>query len=616
MGGLPSEEIKSRLDIHDVIAGYIRLQKQGANWRALCPFHNEKTPSFYVSATRQMWHCFGCGEGGDMFTFVMKMEGLEFPDALRLLAKKAGVVLKAQDPKLASERATLLAICAQAARFFRTNLEEGESGAAARAYLLSRGLSRATIGEFGLGYAHAGWDSLFQFLAMKGYAAGMVEKAGLINKSEKSGTAKYYDKFRDRIMFPIADHNGDTIAFTGRYLTPREGEGKYVNSPQTLLYNKSAVLYGMDKVKMEAKKKDVIVLVEGQMDVIMAWQDGVKNAVAVSGTAFTTQQLKLIARYTKNITILFDADPAGDSATRKSIALAHAGGFSVRVARMPESKDPADLVAARPGELAGVVDGAVSVMDFYFQIAAERHDPKMLAGKKAIGDLLLPQIKKIANKIESHHWLERLSVMLGVKMDYLEEEMRVVKDDDERAFAGDEQQGNNKDIRAEKTAVDKLLEHIIAVCSAVPNKEEAKALAASLAHYEFPAMIVDGTPTARELVSPGMAELFTFFYRHGTIDPLSKEISKDGLEQGTAALREILLAAELGSYENPAHEIIFCARRIEQEMLDAELQKLEAALAAAEAERDPVLSEHLFQEVHALSAKKMKLFAPSPQPAA
>ena len=594
MSGFPSEEIKSRLDISDVLSEYIKLQKNGANYRALCPFHSEKTPSFFVSPARQIWHCFGCGLGGDIFSFVMKMEGVEFVDALRLLAKKAGIELKSQDPKLSSERSLILEICAEATRFFQNNLAD-KSGEEALEYLKKRGFSKEAVKEFRVGWAPDEWSALYNFLSLKGYKADMIEKAGLVLASDKSGRRKYFDRFRGRIMFPLADQNGAIVGFTGRYLKERPNEGKYVNSPQTPVFNKSAYLFGLDKSKMEIRKSDLAVVVEGQADLMMAWSDGVKNIVAVSGTAFTEQQLNLLGRYTRNLCLIFDSDSAGDTATQRSIALAHALGFSVKVARISDGKDPADFVQAHPGQFAGEIEKAISIMDYYFKHAVEKYDSKNVDGKKQIGAFLLPQIKKIKNKIEAHHWLEKLAGLLGTKIEYLEEEMKQMFLPDEEVLSS---RGRAPAESAEtKTILDSLLEHLMALILSLKNQPAMEKIVKDIERSRFYDIM------ARERKTPA-ERVFDVFIKDCKIgkSPDSFLSKFDEKEQGIA--RKILLDAELASYDDIEKEISFCLSRIEKEIIAGQLKTLESRLRQAEAEKDAKLAEELLREVHSLSAKR------------
>ena len=284
----PVEQIKQRLSVVDVIQSYIKLDKAGANFKARCPFHSEKTASFFVSPARDIWHCFGCSRGGDIFAFVMEIEGVEFIEALKILAERAGIKLKMEDPRLRNERVRLLDLMKDAADFYRRELDKREE---VLDYLHKRGLKTETIQSWHLGYApqeSEGWRNLYEYLLSKGYSDEEMEKTGMAIKADQR-EKRYYDRFRGRIMFPIFDFSGRVVGFSGRLYPEieKEGVGKYINSPQTVLYDKSKILYGFDKAKTEIRKKDACVLVEGQMDVLMSHQAGVANSVAVSGTGLT-----------------------------------------------------------------------------------------------------------------------------------------------------------------------------------------------------------------------------------------------------------------------------------------------------------------------------------------
>ena len=437
----PIDEIKNRLDIVEVIRGYIRIHKAGANYRALCPFHNEKKPSFFVSPARQIWHCFGsCSEGGDIFKFVMKIEGVEFGDALRILAQKAGVELKKQDPKLRTERQRLYEISDLACRFFGKQLEESSAGKEAKKYLLDRGLKEESIKKWRLGYAPDIWQGLSDFLVGRGYKREEIEKAGLALKSEK--TNNYYDRFRGRIIFPIFDLSSQAIGFGGRVFkqTHRpdgQEEAKYINTPNTPLYDKSRILYGLNKAGIEARKKDACILVEGYVDVIMANQAGFENIVATSGTALTPYQLKILKRYSDNILTAFDMDVAGNSATKRGIDLAQAQGFSIKIVTMPEGTDPADIISKNPEDWQNLVEKARSIHNFYFENTLSKFDKNTLEGKKEISKILLPVIKKIPNKIEQNVWIQGLAETLGVREEDVLEELRKTKIEQIEVGAGE-----------------------------------------------------------------------------------------------------------------------------------------------------------------------------------
>ncbi len=436
----PVEEIKSRLDLVEFIQSYIRLQKAGINYRANCPFHTEKTPSFFVSPTRQIWHCFGgCQKGGDIFKFVMEVEGLDFPEALRLLAGRAGVVLKREDPTIRSERNRLYDLCEEAAKVFEKSLE---LTLPAKNYLLQRGLRQETMKEFRLGFAPQSWDFLLRALASHGFKKEEMEKAGLVIKSEDKSS--WYDRFRSRIMFPITDANSRVVGFGGRIfalssevLTKEGGKSssakatedvaKYVNTPNTMTYDKSRILYGFDKAKQEIRTQNRVVLVEGYMDCIMSHQAGVQNTVAVSGTAFTTQQLKILRRLCDTLVCSFDTDEAGDSATKRSLALAAEFEFDRRIVLIPSGKDPADTVKESSEAWQKAVLEAKPVVEFYFEKALRNFNPASADGKKSISAILLPYIAELASEIEKAHWVGRLGTDLGISEEAIWREIRRTK---------------------------------------------------------------------------------------------------------------------------------------------------------------------------------------------
>ncbi|MCK4454262.1 DNA primase [Candidatus Parcubacteria bacterium] len=419
----PIDEIKNRLDIVEVIGGYIKLQKTGINYRAICPFHSEKRPSFFVSPSRQMWHCFGsCSEGGDVFKFIMKIEGVEFPEALKILAQRAGVELKKISPKIRTERQRLYEISDLAANFFSKQLES-KTGQQAKKYLLERGISEDSIKKWRIGYAPDVWEGLSDFLVSQGYKREEIIKAGLAIKKEEGGGGEY-DRFRKRIMFPIFDLNSQVVGFTGRIFGDSKEVAKYVNTPNTPLYDKSRILYGLNKAKMAIRQEDECILVEGQTDVILSHQSCVENVVATSGTALTPFQLAILKRYSENLVTAFDMDIAGDSATKKGIDLAQVQGFNIKVAIMPEGKDPADIASENPEQWKEIIDKTKSIMDFYFETTFSKFDSKTAEGKKVISKILLPKIKKIPNKIEQAHWIQQLSQKIEIKEVDIEVELK------------------------------------------------------------------------------------------------------------------------------------------------------------------------------------------------
>ncbi|MBM3257768.1 MAG: DNA primase, partial [Candidatus Nealsonbacteria bacterium] len=428
----PIDEIKSRLDIVEVIGSYIKLQKAGANYRAVCPFHSEKKPSFFVSPARQIWHCFGCGRGSDMFGFVKEIEGVEFGDALRILAQRAGVELRKQTKEykeFQTEREKLYEICDLSTKFFEKQLSESKTGKEANQYLLDRGITEESLKKWRVGYAPDVWQGLADFLSSRNYSQNDIEKAGLGLSSEKGS---FYDRFRGRIIFPIFDLNSQVVGFGGRVFKEKDKKeiAKYVNTPQTILYDKSRILYGLDKAKVEIRRKDSCILVEGYVDLIMVSQAGFENVVATSGTALTPLQLKTLKRYSDNLLTAFDMDIAGEAATKRGIDLAQLHGFDVKVIVLPEGLDPADLVLKDIKLWEEKVKTAKSIMDFYFESAFSKFDKDTSEGKKEISKVLLPVIKKIPNRIVQSHWIAELSKKLRTKEENVEEELKKIRLDD------------------------------------------------------------------------------------------------------------------------------------------------------------------------------------------
>ena len=450
-------KIKDRLDVVEVLSGYMKLQKAGINYKGRCPFHNEKTPSFFVSPERQIWHCFGCGKGGDFFEFVKEIEGVEFREALKILASKAGIELEqfhVQSGESVDVKQKLFEICELATKFFEKQFQSS-SGKEALAYLHDRGLTDASITEFRLGWAPNDWESLSVYLQTRGYQEKEIVDAGLaIKRSIESGREGVYDRFRSRIMFPIFEVSGQVVGFTARVFEPssaksgqpglaKTGEtmAKYVNTPQTLIYDKSRVLYGLSKAKLDIKKSDRCILVEGNMDALMSFQAGVRNVVASSGTALTPTHLRLLQRYTKNLGFCFDTDQAGAMATRRGIGLALAQQFNISILEIkdPECKDPADYVKKYPAgagtsgaggsSWADVVANAKPVIDYYFDRARSSYNPTSAESKKQIIFAVAPFIKRLAGNVERAHWVSQLSSLLRVPESAVSADIATFKDD-------------------------------------------------------------------------------------------------------------------------------------------------------------------------------------------
>src|SRR3989344_3707436 len=429
----PVEDIKSRLSAADVVGSYVRLVKAGQNFKALCPFHNEKTPSFYVSPARDIWHCFGCSKGGDIFAFIKEIEGVDFPEALELLASRAGVILKKEDPRLLTERRRHFFLLEEAAKFYEAELAKRRD---VLDYLKERGLKEETIKSFRLGYAPQSWDGALAHLRGMDFRAEEAERAGLaIISQNPEARSRFYDRFRGRIMFPIADGAGRTIGFSGRIYekdlpkneSPENAGGKYINTPNTLLFDKSRVLYLWDRAKNEIRQSDACILVEGQMDALMSHQAGIRNVVATSGTALGQGHLNLIRRLTSKLFLAFDADAAGELATKRGVDMVLSSGFDVHIMEVPGGKDPADAIRANPELWAEAAREAKPVISFFLGILQKHFssDPRKL--KSETGKLVLPYIAALENEMERAHWVQETSKVLGIKEEPIWEEVKKLR---------------------------------------------------------------------------------------------------------------------------------------------------------------------------------------------
>lgn len=461
------DEIKNRLDLVEIIRGYMKLEKSGANFRGLCPFHKEKTPSFFVSPTRQLWKCFGCSVGGDMFNFVQEIEGVEFKDSLKTLADKAGVQLQSYDPKIRSEKSRLYEICEKSSQFFEKQLGSSSLGEEAKEYLLERGIDSKSVANFRIGFAPDTRGGLSEFLRRQGYSPAEMFKSGVVIQHATGGS---YDRFRGRIMFPISDLNGQIIGFGGRiFFGKNQLENsrlaKYINTPQTLLYDKSKVLYGLDRAKMKIRENDSCVIVEGYTDVIMAHKVGDENIISTSGTALTEQQLDIIHRYTENITTCFDMDVAGSGATKRGIDIAQQKGFNIKVITLPEGKDPAEVIQKSSKKWEKAVKNPVSMGDFYFQTALSTYDKSTPEGMKNISSIILPMIRQLPSKIESSYWVQKLAAEFGCNESIIWNDLSLINEsssENSKAQARDARETSANRGRIEKTKKETLYECLLA----------------------------------------------------------------------------------------------------------------------------------------------------------
>ena len=415
------EEVKNKIDIVDLIGGYLTLKKTGANYKALCPFHSEKTPSFMVSPERQSFKCFGCGKGGDIFTFIEEIEGMDFYDALKLLAGRAGVELKPRrgissyggknlEP---SEKSRIYEINELAAQLYHKILTIHPKVESARKYLKNRGIADQTIKDFQLGYAPNSWDFLIRALKTKNFSEKEIFRAGLLVLSDKG---KYWDRFRGRIMFPISNISGQVIAFTGRTLDDKEVKAaKYINSAESPIYIKGKTIYALDRARIEIRSQGFSVMVEGNMDVLACHQAGFRNVVAVSGTALTSEQLKILSRYSPDIYFSFDSDSAGKAALKRAITLALQNDLSAHVIVLPGFKDPDEAIKKDLKIWQQAISAAKPALESWIDsLVLEYNGALGVDEKKKISKEILPVIKIIANEVEREHYIKYLAKKLAI----------------------------------------------------------------------------------------------------------------------------------------------------------------------------------------------------------
>ncbi|MFH1752993.1 MAG: DNA primase [Candidatus Omnitrophota bacterium] len=461
MAGIPEEiidQVRDRTDIVDVISRYIPLKKAGRNFKAPCPFHHEKTPSFMVSSVKQIYHCFGCGAGGNVFNFLMKYERLEFPEAVRELAKKAGIVIPeatAADRQRSSQGEILHAVNEASVKFFRDNLLSSRAGTAAREYLAKRKIDAGTVDLFKLGYAPKSWTGLLEHLKAEGFDEQVAEKSGLVIRGREN---KLFDRFRDRIIFPICDVKGRIRGFGSRVMDNREP--KYMNSPETFIYNKGSHLYGLNLSWEEIRDKDKAVIVEGYLDLMTPYQKGIKNLVASLGTALTVDQIRLLKRYANHIIVLFDADKAGEIATVRSLDLLVEEDFKVEVAQLSKGSDPDSFVNKfGPEAFTKALDDALDLFDYKLNLLSAKYDIKTLEGKAKVAGEMLPLISRIKNTIVQSGYMKRLSETLSVAESDLKSELAKVRPDYKHNFhIAKKEQENTKVDTAEKILAGLMLE--------------------------------------------------------------------------------------------------------------------------------------------------------------
>jgi len=580
-------QIKQNLDITDVIAGYISVKKSGKNYKALCPFHSEDTPSFMVSPELQIYKCFGCGEAGDIFNFVEKMEGVDFNSALETLAEKAGVKIERRqyDPNY-KKKAKAFEINLMAAEFYHHLLMKHKAGKKALDYLKKkRGLDDRTIRAFKLGYAPNTWDTLYQFLHKKGYSDENLLATGVVLPRRSGGG--FLDKFRGRVVFPFVDVSGKIVGYGGRDVVGRDP--KYLNTQETIVFNKSAFLYGLDKAKA-AVKKDGAVFVEGQMDVIKAWQNDITNVVAASGTSLTAVQLKILSRYTKELTFCFDSDEAGLNATARALALAEPFDFDIKVAMIPEAHDDLDdYLSKSAGAAKKALKNPVPIYDFYLASALKRFNKETAYGKKRIVGYLAPIFSKISNNVVLDHYVKELSEGIGTSEEAirgaLQEPKKFKSEEEKEPKENAKMQQEMKKSPEEyflallfKVGLDTMGQFLYKLDSEDLTVERNRIILEELKKY------VDGKP-----------EEFDIKYFTEKIDPKFKELTLEMYlwDLGDLTSDRILFVREIES----------TISRLEKDSIKRKLKKISQQIKLSELEKDTKKTEELSKEFSELSKK-------------
>lgn len=587
--------IKDKLDIVDFIGEYVQLKAAGINHKGLCPFHSEKSPSFMANRERQSYHCFGCGKGGDIFSFAQDIEGMDFVEALKFLADKAGVELQVRKANQvnANQKNRLKDINKEAARFYHKFLLEIESSKPAREYLDRRGLKPETIDSWQIGFVPDQWDLLTKYLLKKGHSIDDLIAAGFTIKKDNArpGSAQgFYDRFRGRIMFPIRDVHGTVCGFTGRVLVETEKSGgKYVNSPQTIVYDKSRIIFGLDFAKKSIREKDFIVLVEGQTDVISSHQAGVTNVVATSGTALTEEQIKLIKRYTQNVRMAFDGDSAGVKAAKRGIDLALAAGLSVKVISIPEGKDPDECIKTDPQLWLDAIDNAEDVMSWYFSRVLEGKDISDPRTKQSVADALLLEIDRIPFAVEKDHWLQQLGGRIGVDIAVLREDIKRIHNSKKPNFHKVEEAPVVE--KKQKTRLDGLAERYFALLFTFPKLISAEIKTPALMH-------TFGSTMHKALYE----QIKTLYTNSGSFDV--DALRQIGGDESTINMLTMLADAEfLGIDENTAKkEAQGLLENMTVTFVKERSKQIESAIIKAEQEGDKEKLTMLLEEFQALQS--------------
>lgn len=579
------EDILARVDIVELISGYIPLKRAGKSYKALCPFHSEKTPSFVVNAERQIFHCFGCAAGGNAIGFLMQYERLQFPEAVEALAKKAGVVLaqtsyERQRSSIQNAPASLYEVNEAAALFYREQLDSPQ-GEAALTYLRKRGITKETIQRFKIGYAPQAWDGLLTFLRNKNYSLALIEKAGLIISRSAGG---YYDRFRGRLIVPIIDPKERIAAFGARVLD--QSLPKYINSPETPIYTKGKILFGLHAALDAIRHNDAAIIVEGYFDCIMPYQAGIRHIAASCGTALTSEQARLLKRWTHNVIMIYDADNAGQSATLRSLDILLEEDMQVKVARLPEGHDPDSYVrnfgARKFQEL--IVD-AQDLFDYKLERLQEKYSPLTIPHKAKIVSEMLDTIRKFNNLVMRSAYLKKLAEKLVLDEGSLLAELKKAKAD---TVVSVRQQAASLALKPLLTSLptERLLVRLLL---------EEEELIAALREKIIPEDFRD------RYLGQIVSRMFELFFNGKKVD--AKSLLNDFSDPGVSKIICELTACDGPSLTNKNKILNDCIRRMKEDMRKLKQQEICEKMKLAEAQKDGHRLKELLEEFQCLSKK-------------
>ena len=590
-----ADEVKNQSDIVRVISDYVSLKKRGANHMACCPFHSEKTPSFSVSQPKGLYKCFGCGAGGGVFDFVMRIEGCQFPEAVRIVAEKSGIPIPAVDEtedykKTQHDREVVLRLNDLAAQFFEMNLLDDEAGRAARAYIESRGITDETRALFRLGYAPDSWEALIGFLRDNGATDEDLTISGLVVTKDTGG---FYDRFRGRVMFPIADSQGRVFAFGGRVMG--EGEPKYLNSPETAIYTKGRNLFGLAYSKNDIRHAGYAILVEGYLDCIIPYQAGIRNIVASLGTALTDSQVRLLRRYMDGpqIIVNFDPDSAGQTATMRSIEMLLIEGFKVNILKMPTDDDPDEYVRAYGGDaFRALLKTTQPYIEYIIDMTVAKHDITRPAGKVEAVNAIMPHLARMRDKVARADYADQIANRLKVDSRVIREEMR-------RVAVNRQQTLDPKRLRAAADvtpAEQQLLELMLA------NGDVRRAIVANLQEEDY-----------AELATGAIFTAIAHAERDGLepdFDNLSARLESD-VER---AMLPALLMSDLAWAGGLEFETLFkkateALSSLRQKQIERRLEIIQIELGQAERDQNQDRVLQLFQEKATLKRRKLAIAA-------